>query len=142
MDLLIVWQLTVKDSSCVLEVVQILKVTTHIKFEGDKGDVSLIQMSSSLGEVTKVEKVTVSTMLERETRREKILSALNKEARLKSKAKSKMKMMMDSGMLKRVGEEEKNTANKAAEDKFFEALKAQKDERLKIGKPLIFNDDE
>ena len=70
---------------------------------GDKGDVSLIQMSSSLGEVTKVEKVTVSTMLERETRREKILSALNKEARLKSKAKSKMKMMMDSGMLKRVG---------------------------------------
>ena len=92
--------------------------------------------------MTKVEKVTVSTMLERETRREKILSALNKEARLKSKAKSKMKMMMDSGMLKRVGEEEKNTANKAAEDKFFECLKAQKDERLKIGKPLIFNDDE
>ena len=99
----------------------------------------------------------MSTMLERETRREKILSALNKEARLKSKAKQKMKMMMDSGMLKKVcltililsnqpickaGEEETNTATKLAEDKFFEALKAQKDERLKIGKPLIFNDDE
>ena len=53
-------------------------------------------------QVTKTEKVTVSTMLERETRREKILSALNKEARLKSKAKQKMKMMMDSGMLKKV----------------------------------------
>ena len=66
-------------------------------------------------------------------------------------------MMMDSGMLKKVcltililsnqpickaGEEETNTATKLAEDKFFEALKAQKDERLKIGKPLIFNDDE
>lgn len=42
-------------------------------------------------------------MLDRETRREKILSALNKEARLKSKAKSKMKMMMDSGVMKKVG---------------------------------------
>ena len=41
-------------------------------------------------------------MLDRETRREKILSALNKEARLKSKAKSKMKMMMDSGVMKKV----------------------------------------
>ena len=48
------------------------------------------------------EKVTVATMLDRETRREKILSALNKEARLKSKAKSKMKMMMDSGVMKKV----------------------------------------
>ena len=41
-------------------------------------------------------------MLEREARREKILSALNKESRLKSRAKTKMKMMMDSGMLKKV----------------------------------------
>ena len=98
-------------------------------------------------------------MLDRETRREKILSALNKEARLKSKAKSKMKMMMDSGMLKKVspfnffptfhdeklfqvGEDEQQNATKKAEDRFFELLKSQKDERLKLGKPLIFNDDE
>ena len=48
-------------------------------------------------------------MLDRETRREKILSALNKEARLKSKAKSKMKMMMDSGVMKKVaGNYQKN----------------------------------
>ena len=69
---------------------------------GDSGDLAMIQLSSSLVEVTKAEKVTVATMLDRETRREKILSTLKKEARLKSKAKSKMKMFMDSGMLKKV----------------------------------------
>ena len=62
----------------------------------------MIQLSPSLVEVTKAEKFTVATMLERETRREKILSTLKKEDRLKSKAKSKMKMIMDSGMLKKV----------------------------------------
>ena len=69
---------------------------------GDSGDLALIQLSPSLVEVTKAEKFTVATMLERETRREKILSTLKKEDRLKSKAKSKMKMIMDSGMLKKV----------------------------------------
>ena len=37
---------------------------------GDSGEVSLLQLSSSLVDVTKTEKVSVSTMLERETRRE------------------------------------------------------------------------
>ena len=69
---------------------------------GDSGDLAMIQLSPSLVEVTKAEKFTVATMLERETRREKILSTLKKEDRLKSKAKSKMKMIMDSGMLKKV----------------------------------------
>ena len=41
-----------------------------------------------------------------------------------------------------MGEEEDNTATKVAEDRFFELLKAQKDERRKDGKPLLFNDDE
>ena len=83
----------------------------------------------------------MSTMLERETRREKILSAINKEAALKAKAKSKMKMMMQSGMLKQGEEKEKvETATREAEHRFFELLKSQKDERLKLGKPLIFDD--
>ena len=85
----------------------------------------------------------MANMLDRESRREKILSAINKEARLKGKAKSKMKMMMDSGLLKK-GEAEKDedNPNLVAEKKFFDALKAQKDERLQRGKPLLFNDDE
>ena len=108
---------------------------------GDSGEVSLLQLSSSLVDVTKTEKVSVSTMLERESRREKILSAINKEAALKAKAKNKMKMMMQSGMLKQGEEKEKiETATKAAEDRFFELLKTQKDERIKLGKPLIFDD--
>ena len=108
---------------------------------GDSGEVSLLQLSSSLVDVTKTEKVSVSTMLERETRREKILSAINKETALKAKAKNKMKMMMQSGMLKQGEEKEAvETATKAAEDRFFEMLKSQKDERLKLGKPLIFED--
>ena len=81
-------------------------------------------------------------MLDRESRREKILSAINKEARLKGKAKGKMKLMMDSGLLKKTDEKEEDNPVKKAEKKFFEVLKAQKDERLKLGKPLLFNDDE
>ena len=81
-------------------------------------------------------------MFDRESRREKILSAINKEARLKGKAKGKMKMMMDSGLLKRTEEVDENNPVKIAEKKFFEVLKSQKDERLKKGKPLIFNDEE
>ena len=50
--------------------------------------------------------------------------------------------MMESGLLKRGAEDEqKEMAMKKAEDKFFEILKSQKDERMKLGKPMIFNDD-
>ena len=110
---------------------------------GDSGEVSLLQLSSSLVDVTKTEKVSVSNMLDRETRREKILSAINKEVRLKAKAKNKMKMMLQSGMLKQgEGIEALENSTKAAEERFFELLKCQKDERLKLGKPLVFDDDE
>ena len=84
----------------------------------------------------------MANMMDRESRREKILSAINKEARLKGKAKGKMKMMMDSGLLKKTEENEEETPNKIAEKKFFDSLKAQKDERMQKGKPLLFNDDE
>ena len=84
----------------------------------------------------------MANMMDRESRREKILSAINKEARLKGKAKSKMKIMMDSGMLKKGEEKEDDNLNILAEKKFFEVLKSQKDERLQNGKPLLFNDDE
>ena len=69
---------------------------------GDTGDLAMIQLSASLVDVTKAEKVTVATMLDRETRREKILSTLRKEDRLKSKAKNKMKMFISGGMMKKV----------------------------------------
>ena len=76
----------------------------------------------------------------RESRREKILSAIQKEARLKGRAK---KMMIDPNMMG--GDTEKDREKDPvyiAEKKFFEILKAQKDQRLKQNKPLIFNDDE
>ena len=69
---------------------------------GDTGDLAMINLSASLVDVTKAEKVTVATMLDRETRREKILSTLRKEDRLKSKAKNKMKMFISGGMMKKV----------------------------------------
>ena len=69
---------------------------------GDTGDLAMIQLSASLVDVTKAEKVTVATMLDRETRREKILSTLRKEDRLKAKAKNKMKMFISGGMIKKV----------------------------------------
>ena len=69
---------------------------------GDTGDLAMIQLSPSLVDVTKAEKAAVATMLDRETRREKILSTLRKEDRLKSKAKSKMKMFVSGGMMKKV----------------------------------------
>ena len=69
---------------------------------GDTGDLAMIQLSPSLVDVTKAEKAAVATMLDRETRREKILSTLRKEDRLKSKAKNKMKMFISGGMVKKV----------------------------------------
>ena len=45
-------------------------------------------------------------MLDSEARREKILSAINKETRLKERAKNKMRVMMESGLLKRGAEDE------------------------------------
>jgi len=108
---------------------------------GDTGDVSLLELSSSLVDVTKAEKVTLANMMDRESRREKILSAINKEARLKGKAKGKMKLMMDCGLLKKTEDNDEETPNKIAERKFFEVLKAQKDERLQRGKPLLFDDE-
>ena len=69
---------------------------------GDTGDLAMIQLSASLVDVTKAEKAAVATMLDRETRREKILSTLRKEDRLKSKAKNKMKMFVSGGMMKKV----------------------------------------
>ena len=81
----------------------------------------------------------MATMLDRESKKEKILSAIAKEARLKGRAK---KLMMNQDM----GNEEELDKEKdpvfIAERKFFETLKAQKDARLKQNKPLIFKDDE
>ena len=40
------------------------------------------------------------------------------------------------------GEEEKDSATVVAEKRFFQLLKQQKDERIQLGKPLVFNDEE
>ena len=40
------------------------------------------------------------------------------------------------------GEEEKDSATDVAEKRFFQLLKQQKDERIQLGKPLVFNDEE
>ena len=41
-----------------------------------------------------------------------------------------------------VGEEEKDSATVVAEKRFFQLLKQQKDERIQLGKPLVFNDED
>ena len=40
------------------------------------------------------------------------------------------------------GEEEKDSATVVAEKRFFQLLKQQKDERIQLGKPLVFNDED
>ena len=40
------------------------------------------------------------------------------------------------------GEDDGDTATAVAEKRFFQLLKQQKDERIKLGKPLVFNDEE
>lgn len=40
------------------------------------------------------------------------------------------------------GEEEKDSATVVAENRFFQLLKQQKDDRIKLNKPLVFNDEE
>ena len=40
------------------------------------------------------------------------------------------------------GEEEKDSATVVAENRFFQLLKQQKDDRIKLNKSLVFNDEE
>ena len=57
---------------------------------GEDGNVSLLELSQSLSEVTRADKLATSEMFERETRREKILEAieLNREMQLRQKNRS------------------------------------------------------
>ena len=56
----------------------------------EDGNVSMLELSQSLSEVTRADKLATSEMFERETRREKILEAieLNREMQLRQKNKS------------------------------------------------------
>lgn len=44
--------------------------------------------------------------------------------------------------IKQAGEEEKDSATVVAENRFFQLLKQQKDDRIKLNKPLVFTDEE
>ena len=66
---------------------------------GEDGNVSLLELSQSLSEVTRADKLATSEMFERETRREKILEAieLNREMQLRQKNKSGLLNTLSGG---------------------------------------------
>ena len=61
----------------------------------------------------------------------------------KTSNKSRVSLMFVTTLATfQAGEEEKDGATVVAEKRFFQLLKQQKDERLQLGKPLVFNDEE
>ena len=65
----------------------------------EDGNVSMLELSQSLSEVTRADKLATSEMFERETRREKILEAieLNREMQLRQKNKSGLFNVLGGG---------------------------------------------
>ena len=66
---------------------------------GEDGNVSMLELSQSLSEVNRQDKLATSEMFERETRREKILEAieLNREMQLRQKNKSGLFNVLSGG---------------------------------------------
>ena len=66
---------------------------------GEDGNVSMLELSQSLSEVNRQDKLATSEMFERETRREKILEAieLNREMQLRQKNKSGLLNVLSGG---------------------------------------------
>merc|ERR1711983_593001 len=95
----------------------------------NNGNTSLLELSDSLSVSNKNEKSAVTAMFERETRREKILEARNKELRLKEKTKGILGLggglMGATGDQKGDGDEEEEDPIMKAEKEFFQIIKEE-----------------
>jgi len=112
----------------------------------NNGNTSLLELSDSLSISHKNEKSSVTAMFERETRREKILEARNKELRLKEKTKGilglgggppaagkKTGLVGAFDLLKKKNnddEEAKEDPIQKAEREFFEIIKKEQELRI------------
>lgn len=110
----------------------------------NNGNTSLLELSDSLSVSNKNEKSAVTAMFERETRREKILEARNKELRLKEKTKGILGLGGMGGGKKAGGlagafdllkknkddDEVKEDPIAKAEREFFEIIKKEQEKRI------------
>ena len=109
------------------------------------------------------DKANLVNMFDRETRREKVLENLAKEARIKAaaaEAKTEAGMMRSAVIAvkmkskfakhgydtlrqrahgKTVEEELRDARLKEAEEKFFKSIQTMKDDRIASGKPLFYS---
>ena len=113
----------------------------------------MISVSPSLSSINRDEKSSLSGLFDRETRREKNLELLDREAKLRERNKKNMKciprLIRTLGM-KRFSEqarqpthgelENKKRLDKA-EEKFFNSIKTDRENRIKEGKLLHFSDE-
>ena len=113
----------------------------------------MIQISESLSSITREEKASLNGLFDRETRREKALELLDREARLRAKNKKNIKciprLIRSLGMQRftQMGREpthaeieNKKRLEKAEED-FFTSLKTDRENRIREGKLLHYSDD-
>jgi len=126
---------------------------SHMCVGKDDGGVSMIQISESLSSITREEKASLNGLFDRETRREKALELLDREARLRAKNKKNIKciprLIRSLGMQRftQMGREpthaeieNKKRLEKAEED-FFNSLKTDRENRIREGKLLHYSDD-
>lgn len=112
------------------EPLQCLRVQEHgrlLATGSQSGTLTLLELSDNLCTMQRNEKNLVSTMFERETRREKILEARNRELKLKEKAGT----MHDQPEKKETDESDMQEANpiEKAEKDFFKIVEEEKSKR-------------
>ncbi|CAL8309424.1 unnamed protein product [Boreogadus saida] len=89
------------------------------------GNTTLLEISPSLCTLQRNEKSLVSAMFERETKREKILEARQRELRLKERSRSEQGKDEDAGAREGDGEETPEEMIARAEAEFFEVIDAE-----------------
>ena len=113
----------------------------------------MIRISKSLSSINREEKASLNGLFDRETKREKCLELLDREAKLREKNKKNikciprlirslgMKRFSDQARQPTEGELELRKRLEAAEENFFNSIKQAREIRLREGKLLHFSDD-
>ena len=112
-----------------------------------------MNISPSLASITREEKANLNGLFDRETRREKNLELLDREARLRERNKKNMKCipkLIRSLGMKRFSEAARQPTHaeienkkriEQAEEKFYNSIKTDREDRIKDGKLLHYTDE-
>uniref|UniRef100_UPI00398EE1C9 dynein axonemal intermediate chain 2 n=1 Tax=Pristiophorus japonicus TaxID=55135 RepID=UPI00398EE1C9 len=141
-----IWDLSFKHSDATLsikvcdEALYSLRIQDNGRFlvcGSHLGKTTLLEFSSGFYTYQKNEKSLANAMFERETKREKILEARQREMRVKERAKSEQGKVVDQ----KVEDEEDTVEYKIAqaERAFFETIEQEKD-RFKLEEPVDYRD--